>query len=225
MPPEAREPIKVLLVDDDALVRAGIRAILASDPALHVVGEAENGRRGLSLATQLNPDVVLLDIRMPVLDGLETLAELAARPSGPQVIMLTTFGEEQYIDRALSLGAAGFLLKSSDPRELIAAVHAVASGAAALSPRIARRVIERVRSIDDAAQHRAATAIAALTPREHEVLALVGAGLSNAEIASRLHLSETTVKGHVSAILLKLDARNRVDAAILAFQAGNIVGG
>ena len=212
--------VRVLLVDDDALIRAGLGTILRSDSSLEIVGEAENGYRGIELARRLEPDVILMDIRMPQLDGLAALEQLQALGSPAKVLVLTTFGEEEYIDRALAGGASGFMLKSSSPRELIGGVYAVAQGAAALSPRIARRVVDRVRGLDTASRARAAALVQALTTREREVLELLGSGDSNAQIAARLVITEATVKGYVTAILGKLNARNRVEAALVAFQAG-----
>ncbi|MGP9782210.1 response regulator [Glutamicibacter sp. AOP12-B1-11] len=213
-------PVSVLLVDDDALIRAGLRAILASDPGISIIGEAENGVRAIELAERLAPSVILMDIRMPQLDGLGAMEAILAHAPEAKVLILTTFGEEDYIDRAMSGGACGFMLKSSGPEELLGAIHAVAEGAAALSPRIARRVIDKVRGIDTASLARARTLVQGLTVREREVLALVGSSLTNAEIAARLVLTEATVKGHMTAILLKLGARNRVDAALIAYRAG-----
>ncbi|MGP4965862.1 response regulator [Glutamicibacter ardleyensis] len=213
-------PISILLVDDDALIRAGLRAILTSDQQLSIIGEAENGVRAIELAGRLKPTVILMDIRMPQLDGLGAMETMVRQSPEAKVLILTTFGEEAYIDRAMSGGASGFLLKSSGPEELLGAVHAVAEGAAALSPRIARRVIDKVRGIDTASLHQAQALVQSLTAREREVLALVGASLTNAEIAARLVLTEATVKGHMTAIMLKLGARNRVDAALTAYRAG-----
>jgi len=193
--------IQVLLADDEAMVRAGIRAILASDNSIEVVAEAENGRQAVELARAHRPHVALLDIRMPGLDGLAAAGEI---------------GQDDYIARALGGGAAGFLLKASDPRELITAVHAVADGAAFLSPAVAHRVIRDYRGRTTGARRR----IEELTERERDVLTLLGAGHSNAEIAGALYIVEGTVKAHVSSILDKLDARNRVQAAILAYEAG-----
>ncbi|XVQ15662.1 response regulator [Spirillospora sp. CA-255316] len=214
--------IRVLLADDEAMIRAGVRAILAADPTIEVVAEAGDGREAVERALAHRPDVVLLDIRMPRLDGLAAAAELRRVLPEASVVMLTTFGEDEYIARALSDGASGFLLKSGDPRELIAGVHAVAEGAAYLSPKVAHRVITELgggrMTHGSAARRRTET----LTPREREVLALVGAGLSNAEIARRLHVVEGTVKAYVSAILTRLEVRNRVQAAIIAYEAGLI---
>ncbi|MFC4057616.1 response regulator [Planomonospora corallina] len=212
--------IRVLLADDEAMIRAGVRAILAADPEIEVVAEAGDGREAVEGALAHRPDVVLLDIRMPRLDGLAALAELRRAVPGTAVLMLTTFGEDGYIARALAEGAAGFLLKSGDPRELLAGIRAAAEGAAYLSPRVARRVITELAGDRMARAAAARDRVAVLTPREREVLALLGAGLSNAQIARRLHLVEGTVKAHVSAILTRLGARNRVQAAIRAYEAG-----
>lgn len=213
-------PVSILLVDDDALIRAELRAILTSDPKISIIGEAENGVRAIELAQRLAPSVILMDIRMPQLDGLGSMESILQVNPEAKVLILTTFGEEEYIDRAMSQGAAGFMLKSSGPVELLGAVHAVAEGAAALSPRIARRVIDKVRGIDTNAMNRPRSLTHGLTSREREVLALVGASLTNAEIAARLVLTEATVKGHMTSIMLKLGARNRVDAALIAYRAG-----
>ncbi|MEU4514221.1 response regulator transcription factor [Nonomuraea wenchangensis] len=212
--------IRILLADDEAMMRAGVRAILASDPELDVVAEAGDGRQAVDLAISHHPDVALLDIRMPRLDGLAAAAEIRRAAPGTAVVMLTTFGEDDYIAKALDVGAAGFLLKSGDPRELIAGIHAVAEGAAYLAPRVAQRVIAQLSGGRMARGARARDRIETLTEREREVLALLGAGLSNAEIASRLHIVEGTVKAYVSAILTRLDVRNRVQAAIIAHEAG-----
>ncbi|AVT33686.1 DNA-binding response regulator [Plantactinospora sp. BC1] len=213
-------PIRVLLADDEAMIRAGVRAILDTDDRIEVVAEAADGRRAVELCRAHRPDIALLDIRMPVLDGLAAADEIAGTVPTTSIVMLTTFGEEEYIVRALGGGAAGFLLKAADPRELIAAVHAVNDGAAFLSPAIARQVIATYR---DSHRRRAADAarrVGSLTEREREVLALLGTGHSNGQIARSLHVVEGTVKAHVSSILIKLDAQNRVQAAVLAHQAG-----
>lgn len=212
--------IRILLADDEAMIRAGVRAILASDPELDVVAEAGDGRQAVDLAISHHPDVALLDIRMPRLDGLAAAAELRRVAPGTAVVMLTTFGEDDYIAKALDLGASGFLLKSGDPRELIAGIHAVADGAAYLSPKVAQRVISRLAGGKMARGALARDRIEVLTDREREVLALLGAGMSNAEIARDLHIVEGTVKAYVSAILTRLTVRNRVQAAIIAHEAG-----
>nr|WP_272902892.1 response regulator transcription factor [Streptomyces sp. BA2] len=209
-----------MLADDEAMIRAGVRAILGAGEAIEVVAEAGDGREAIALAQAHRPDVALLDIRMPGLDGLTAGEEIARTVPGTAVAMLTTFSEDAYVARALSGGATGFLLKSGDPHELIAGVRAVAGGAAFLSPKVARHVIDgygaqrTVRGADARAR------TAALTPREREVLGLVGEGLSNPEIAARLHLVEGTVKAYVSAVLDRLGVKNRVQAAIVAYEAG-----
>jgi DNA-binding NarL/FixJ family response regulator len=207
--------IRVLLADDEAMVRAGVRAILGSDTGIEVVAEASDGREAIDLALRHRPDVVLLDIRMPRLGGLEAARELARLGFG--VAMLTTFNDDGYLEQALDGGAKGFLLKSGDPRELVAGVHALASGGAYLAPKVAARMITRFRG---GRLSQARSQVESLTPRERDVLALLGEGLSNAQIARRLELVEGTVKGHVSAILTRLGAQNRVQAAIVAHEAG-----
>jgi DNA-binding NarL/FixJ family response regulator len=212
--------IKVLLADDEAMVRAGVRAILAAAPDIEVVVEAGDGREALELVGAHRPDVAVLDIRMPVLDGLGAAAELRRVVPEVGVVMLTTFSEDEYITKALDSGASGFLLKSGDPYELMAAIRAVYAGAAYLSPQIALRVIQQVSGGRMSRQSAAKERVAVLTPREREVLALVGAGLSNAEIGQRLFVVEGTVKAYVSALLSRLDVKNRVQAAVLAYEAG-----
>ncbi|HXD29305.1 MAG TPA: response regulator transcription factor [Arthrobacter sp.] len=215
-------PITVVLADDEFLVRAGVRAILGADPAIDVVAEAADGHAAVAAVARFRPSVVLLDIRMPRFDGLAAAREMAARTPGTRIIMLTTFGEDDYIDEAMDLGASGFLLKTGDPRELLAGIRAVAAGAAFLSPAVARRVVDRLRGTRHEVARGAAEALTRLTARERDVLALLGAGLSNTEIGRRLFLTEGTVKGHVSSVLVKLGARNRVQAALTAFRAGLI---
>ncbi|CAM5656763.1 response regulator transcription factor [Streptomyces fumanus] len=217
--------IRVLLADDEAMVRAGVRAILASASGgeCEIVAEAGDGREAVELARAHRPEVALLDIRMPRLDGLAAAEEIVRAVPGTAVAMLTTFSEQSYVDRALAAGATGFLLKSGDPYELIAGVRAVAGGAAFLSPKVARYVIEdlgRAGGGRHAREAQARARVAKLSPREREVLGLVGAGLSNPEIAARLHLVEGTVKAYVSAVLDRLEVRNRVQAAIVAYEAG-----
>ncbi|MCX5174725.1 response regulator transcription factor [Streptomyces virginiae] len=212
--------VQVLLADDEAMVRAGIRAILARDPGIEVVAEAADGHEALDAVRRLRPAVALLDIQMPRLDGITTAARIHHELPGTAVIMLTTFGEDEFIDRALREGASGFLLKADDPRELLAGVHAVAAGGAYLSPKVAARVVAGLRGGRTTGAVPPRHTVAGLTERENEVLALLGIGLSNAEIAARLRLVEGTVKAHVSAILGKLGVRNRVEAAIAAHEAG-----
>ncbi|MFI1970735.1 DNA-binding response regulator [Streptomyces cinnamoneus] len=213
--------IRVLIADDEPLIRAGIRMILTSADDIEVVAEAANGREAVDLARKHRVDVALLDIQMPVLDGLTTLAELGRTAPGLRTLILTTFGERENVLRALREGGAGFLLKDSAPAELIGAVRAAAQGDAYLSPAATRHVVESLAagagpSRGEEAQRR----LAALSEREREVLALLGEGLSNAETGRRLHMSEATVKTYVSRILAKLECENRVQAALLARDAG-----
>jgi len=211
--------IRVVLADDEPAIRVGVATILTTDPAIEVVAEAGDGSQAVELVRRHRPDIALLDIRMPRLDGLSAAAELAAVVPDVAVIMLTTFDEDEYVAQALAVGASGFLLKAADPRELILGVRAVADGAAFLSPRIAQRVITKLG--DGLVRSRTArTRLEQLTSREREVLAFVGRGMSNHQIARSLSLAEGTVKAHVSAILLRLGLNNRVQAAILAYEAG-----
>ena len=212
--------IQVVVADDEPMVRAGVGAILGTDPAIQVVGEAADGREAVEMARTRRVDVALLDIRMPRMDGLAAVAELRRAAPDVAAVVLTTFDEDAYVARALAEGASGFLLKAADPRELLIGVHAVADGAAYLSPRIAQRVIAELAGGRMSRGEEARRRVAALTARENEVLALLGRGLSNQDIARRLNLAEGTVKAHVSAILTRLDATNRVQAAITAHEAG-----
>jgi DNA-binding NarL/FixJ family response regulator len=218
--PYAGQVIRVLLADDEPMIRVGVRTILATDPGMEVVAEAIDGRDAVELTLRYRPDVALLDIRMPRLDGLAAAKELRRLAPGTSLMMLTTFSEDEFIARALGLGVSGFLLKSGDPRELIAGVRAVSGGGAYLSPDLAHRIITYLHAsgrLDRAARARAR--LEGLTGRERDVVALVGAGLSNAEIAARLHVVEGTVKAHVSSVLARLGLRNRVQLAILAYEA------
>jgi DNA-binding NarL/FixJ family response regulator len=215
-----RGVIRVLLADDEAMIRAGVRAILSAASDVEVVAEAADGREAVERSRAYRPDVVLLDIRMPVLDGLSAAAELRRVVPETAVVMLTTFGEDEYVAAALEAGVSGFLLKSGDPYELMAAVRAAHEGAAFLSPRVARQVITQLSGELMARQQAARAKVAVLTPRERDVLALLGAGLSNAEIGRRLFLVEGTVKAHVSALMTRLGVRNRVQAAVVAHEAG-----
>ena len=213
--------IKVLIVDDEALVRAGLRMILESDDELTVVGEAEDGAEVLAAVERNRPDVVLMDIRMPRLDGLAATAVLQDLDPPPAVIVLTTFDLDDYVFRALQAGADGFLLKDTPPRELIQAVRVVASGESMLSPTVTRRLISHFATDPRAERRQQALGLTAtLSPRELEVLIEVGRGASNADIGTTLFMSEATVKAHVSRVLVKLDRANRVQAAILAHDAG-----
>lgn len=216
--------IRVLVADDDPLVRAGVRAILTTDPGVAVVAEAAGGREAVELARRRRPDVAVLDVRMPGGDGIEAAAEIRRTVPATGVVILTTFGEDDYILRALGGGAAGFLIKSGDPEELIAGVRAVADGAAYLSPRVAARVVAHLAAGDAGAlagRRRAARVrVDALTAREREVLGCLGTGLSNGQIARRLGVAEGTVKAHVSSILARLGVDNRAAAAVVAHEAG-----
>lgn len=215
--------IRVLLADDEAMIRAGVRAILSAAPDVEVVAEAADGHQAVEQTRAYRPDVVLLDIRMPVLDGLSAAAELRRVVPETAVVMLTTFGEDEYVAAALEAGVSGFLLKSGDPYELMAAVRAAHEGAAFLSPRVARQVIAQLSGELMARRQAARAKVAVLTPRERDVLALLGAGLSNAQIGRRLFLVEGTVKAHVSALMTRLGVRNRVQAAVVAHEAGILV--
>ncbi len=211
--------VRVLLVDDDDLMRAGLRAVLSSDDSVEVVGEAADGRDAAPLARTLRPDVVLMDVRMPDLDGISATREvLAARPD-VKVVILTTFEEDEYIFGALRAGASGFLLKRTSPEELIRALHTVAAGDSLLSPPVTRRVIERMAQ-EPAPEASSSERLDVLTPREREVLELVARGLSNGEIAKAFVIEESTVKTHVKRILMKLRLRDRVQAAIFAYESG-----
>ncbi|MEU8528408.1 MULTISPECIES: response regulator transcription factor [Streptomyces] len=213
--------IRVVVADDEPLIRAGIRMILTSDPEIEVVAEAANGREAVEAARTHAADVVLLDIQMPVLDGLAALPELRRAVPAARVIVLTTFGERENVLRALEHGSVGFLLKDTAPAELIRAVRATAAGDAYLSPAATRHVVDRLASGREAARAEEARGrVAGLSDRERAVLALLGEGLSNADAGRRLHMSEGTVKTYVSRILAKLDCENRVQAALLARDAG-----
>ncbi|MFE7077813.1 response regulator [Streptomyces sp. NPDC057620] len=213
--------IRVLVADDEPLIRAGIRMILTSADDIDVIAEACDGREAVDIARSTAVDVALLDIQMPVLDGLTALAELGRAAPHVRALILTTFGERDNVLRALGHGGAGFLLKDSAPQELIHAVRAAATGNAYLSPAAARHVVDSLASPAAAARgEQARRRLAGLTAREREVLALLGEGLSNADMGVRLHMSEATVKTYVSRILTKLDCRNRVQAALLSRDAG-----
>ncbi|GAB3657717.1 transcriptional regulator [Glycomyces tarimensis] len=212
--------ISVLLADDDALTRAGIRAILTTEPGIAIVAEAADGQQAVALAQRHRPRVAVLDIRMPRLDGISAAKEIRRTMPDTAVIMLTTFGQDAYIADAIAVGSSGFLLKTGGPRDIIAGVRAAADGAAFLSPKVAHRIISHMNSSRLARGPAARSSIGDLTEREREVLSLVGSGASNAQIAADLHLTEGTVKGHVSMILSKLGLANRVQAAILAYDAG-----
>jgi DNA-binding NarL/FixJ family response regulator len=218
--------IGVVVVDDQALVRAGFRMILEIEPDLAVVGEASDGEGAVSLVESTRPDVVLMDVRMPGLDGIEATRRILADPSCPtRVVMLTTFDMDEYVYAALQSGASGFLLKDVQPELLVAGIRAVHSGESLLAPSVTRRMIEsfleRPRTADEAARRR----LESLTAREQETLRLMARGLTNAEIAGEFVVSETTVKTHVGRVLMKLGLRDRVQAVILAYESGLVVAG
>ena len=212
--------VRVLIVDDQALVRSGFRMILEARDDLEVVGEAENGAQAIELARELAPDVVLMDVRMPVLDGVEATRRLLESGSCARVIILTTFDLDEYVFEALRAGASGFLLKDVQPAQLAEAIRVVASGEALLAPSVTRRLLDRFAASFDASIKKPLPELDSLTPRELEILRLIAAGLSNAEIAAELVVSETTVKTHVSSVLRKLQLRDRVQAVVLAYEAG-----
>jgi DNA-binding NarL/FixJ family response regulator len=212
--------ITVLVVDDDPLVRSALGLMLGGQPDVRVVGEAADGRAGLAVASELSPDVVLMDIRMPVLDGLAATVELRRRPDPPHVIVLTTFDADDYVLRALAAGADGFLLKDTPPPEILAAIRKVADGEPMLSPSVTRSLIKQVAPPDRSRSSQAQERLSGLTDREREVALAVGRGLSNAEIAGELYLSVPTVKAHVSRLFEKLGTTNRVQIAIVVHDAG-----
>jgi DNA-binding NarL/FixJ family response regulator len=211
--------VRVLLVDDDDLMRAGLSAVLSSDDTIEVVGEVGLGRAALPRTRELRPDVVLMDVRMPDLDGISATREVLSASPDVKVVILTTFEDDEYLFGALSAGASGFLLKRTTPEDLIAAIHTVAAGDALLSPAVTRSVIDRAAAqptVDRAASER----LERLTPRERGVLELVARGLSNAEIAAELVIEESTVKTHVKRVLGKLGLRDRIQAVIYAYETG-----
>lgn len=220
---EAR-PIRVVLVDDQPLVRAGIAFILSTEPGIEVVSEASNGELGLVAVRDHRPDVVLMDIRMPTMDGVEATSRLHAS-GGPPVLVLTTFDDDEVLWGALQAGAAGFLLKDTPADDLCAAIRSIAAGGSWLDQRVTPRVLNVVRSGARQATSASSALIDRLSEREVEVLALISHGASNLEIAERLYVSERTVKGHVGSIFAKLGARDRAAAIILAYEAGLVVPG
>jgi DNA-binding NarL/FixJ family response regulator len=208
--------IRVLLADDQSLVRAGFRMILRAEPDIEVVGEASDGREAVEQARQLQPDVVLMDIRMPEVDGIDATRRVTALDPPPRVLVLTTFDLDEYVYESLRAGASAFLLKDAPEQQLIAAVRVVADGGSLFSPSVTRRLIEQFAQPASPAS----TALAGLTAREREVLRLVARGRSNAELASELVVSEHTAKTHVASILQKLELRNRVQAVVMAYETG-----
>ena len=209
--------IRVLVADDQSMVRAGFRMLLAGEPDIDVVGEASNGLEAIDKATRLHPTVVLMDIRMPELDGLEATRRILAAHAFARILILTTFDLDEYVYEALTAGASGFVLKDDPPEQLIAAIQTVAAGEALLSPTVTKRVIRQFARIRRPTPPRA---FEELTSREQEVFRLIANGLSNTEIAQQLYISDTTVKTHITHILQKLDLRDRVQAVVLAYQAG-----
>jgi DNA-binding NarL/FixJ family response regulator len=212
--------IRVLLVDDQALVRGGFRSLLDARDDIEVVGEAADGHEAVSLAKTLVPDVVLMDIRMPDLDGLEATREIAAEPrlAAVRIVILTTFGLDEYLFDALRYGASGFLVKDTEPADLVTAVRVVAAGDSLISPSMTRRLVEEFAA--RAKPSRPAKELAVLTDREREVLSLVAGGLSNDEIAERLYMSPATARTHVSRTMTKLGARDRTQLVVLAYETG-----
>ena len=214
-------PLRVLIVDDDDLMRAGLRAVLSSDETVDVVAEAANGYEAVERIRRIQPDVVLMDVRMPNMDGIAATRKITSAVPLTKVLILTTFEDDEYVFGALSAGASGFLLKRTQPEQLIAAIHTVAGGDSLLSPSVTRTVIDRMARHprpDPAADRR----LHQLTPREREVLKLVARGLSNAEIADVLVVEESTIKTHMKRILAKLDLRDRVQAVVMAYETGMV---
>ncbi|MGA2455263.1 MAG: response regulator transcription factor [Solirubrobacteraceae bacterium] len=217
--------IRVLLVDDQPLVRAGLRVLFEGEDDIAVAGEAANGEEAVSLVRHLRPDVVLMDIRMPVLDGLEATRQIAAdeQLAAVKVLILTTFESDEYVFEALRAGASGFLLKDAEPVELLQAVRVIAVGDALLSPSVTRRLIEGFLAAPE--QHHASERLDVLTEREREIMALVAKGLSNDQIAELLTISPATAKTHVSRAMVKLGARDRAQLVVLAYQSGLVLAG
>ncbi|AZZ41475.1 DNA-binding response regulator [Acidipropionibacterium jensenii] len=215
------QPIRLLLADDQEMVRVGFRMVLDAQPDMEVVGEAADGVQAVAMASELEPDVVLMDIRMPRMDGLEATRQIIAGSSEARVLVLTTFDLDEYVHSALRAGASGFLLKDAGPAELLAGIRSVASGDAVVAPSATRRLLERFLPTDGGGPSPTdPDLIEALSDREREVLTCVGAGLTNAEIAAKLFLAETTVKTHIGHILAKLGLRDRVQMVITAYDAG-----
>jgi DNA-binding NarL/FixJ family response regulator len=216
----------VLIADDQALVRRGFRMILEIEPDIEVVGEASDGEEAVARCRELHPDVVLMDVRMPVLDGIDATRRLSedAACAGTRVVMLTTFDMDEYVYEALQAGASGFLLKDVEPELLVAGIHAVHAGDSLLAPSVTRRMIESFLSAPRVRDPEARRTLGLLTRREREILLLLARGLTNAEIAAELFVSETTVKTHVGRILMKLELRDRVQVVIFAYESGLVTG-
>lgn len=218
-------PVRVVLADDQALMRMGFRMVLDAEEDIEVVGEASDGTSAIAQARGLRPDVILMDVRMPGMNGIEATEQIVAQCPGTRVLILTTFDLDEYAFAGLRAGASGFLLKDTRPAELAEAIRTVASGEAVVSPRVTQRMLEMFASRlpQDAAEPQAEDPrIASLTPREREILVLIGQGMSNQEIADHLYLSATTVKTHVGNVLAKLDVRDRVQAVVVAYETGLI---
>ena len=211
---------RVGLIDDDSLVRAGLAMILGADSGIEVVGQGADGSEAVPLVQKHRPDVLLMDVRMPTLDGIAATKAVTALTGAPKIIMLTTFDMDEYVFQALEAGASGFLLKDTPPQDLARAVHVVAGGEAMLSPTVTRRMLSHFSDANPGSRQERHPGLDQLTERETEVLGAVGAGLSNAQIGMRLFMSEATVKAHVSKIFAKLDCTNRVQIAIIAHEAG-----
>jgi DNA-binding NarL/FixJ family response regulator len=216
--------IRVLVADDHALIRSGLAGMLTTQPDIDIVGVAADGAEAVRAAADLAPDVVMMDIRMPRMDGIEATRRISARAQPPRVLVLTTFDLDEYVYEALHAGASGFLLKDAPPGQLAEAVRTVAAGESLLAPAVTRRLITRFLRVPPASAA-AVRAADQLTERELEVLRLVARGMSNAELAARLHLSDATVKTHVSRLLTKLDLRDRVQAVVYAYEQGLVVPG
>lgn len=217
-------PLPVLIVDDDDLMRAGLRAMLSSDDRLQVVGEAADGREAIAAVRRLAPRVVLMDVRMPDMDGIAATREIVGAAPEARVLMLTTFSDDDYVLGAIRAGASGFLLKRARPEELIAAVHTIAAGESLLSPAVTNTVIERL-AREPEPDPMAGRRLRQLTPRERDVLLLIARGLTNSEIAASLQVEESTVKTHVKRILSKLHLRDRVQAVIFVYESGMVRAG
>jgi DNA-binding NarL/FixJ family response regulator len=220
--------IRIVLADDQALLRVGFRMILSAEPDLEVVGEAADGAEAVAVTEALDPDVVLMDVRMPGTDGIAATERIARGRSSARVLILTTFDLDEYVFAGLRAGASGFLLKDAPPADLLAAVRTVAAGDAVLAPSATRRLIDRFGQLLPASESRASAAadvLAELTERERDVFRLVAAGQSNREIANRLFVSEGTVKVHVSRLLTKLGLRDRIQAVVLAYESGIVIPG
>jgi DNA-binding NarL/FixJ family response regulator len=209
--------IRILLVDDDQLMRAGLRLIIEQTPDLRVDGEAADGRQAVEVARRQRPDVVVMDVRMPVMDGIEATRQITGGPHPPKVLILTTFELDEYVFSALQAGASGFLLKRSPPEQLVEGIRTVAAGEALLSPSVTRRLIE---AFSSRPSRRENPRFADMTDREREVLVAIARGLSNEELAEELFISENTVKTHVKRVLTKLGARDRVQAVVMAYEGG-----